>query len=225
MTEKTLNYFDRQFWASYAMRHEKVGPWQLPTVRPCYTVPKGVTGFDQLRPKTPRNLFVHWHSWDNEFETIWRNPQKHLRRLQEFPGIFMPDFSQFSDFDFPLCLWNLRRNRLLGNWYWENDVEVMPCATWWDEYSLEHCLDGLPKRSLIEVSNVNTCHTLESERIFEMGLNKVRDVLDPLAIILYGKRLKRPFDGPPILFFQNSHYTGNGCSYLNEEQLQLIKEA
>ena len=64
-------------------------------------------------------------------------------------------------------------NRLLGNWYWENDVEVMPCATWWNEYSLEHCLDGLPRRSLIEVSNVNTCHTPESERVFEMGLNKV----------------------------------------------------
>ena len=64
-----------------------------------------------------------------------------------------------------------------------------------------------------------------SDRLFNLGLCRVRDVLDPIAIVLYGRRLKGPFDGPPILFYQNSHYTGDGCSYLNTEQLQLIKEA
>lgn len=170
------------------------------------------------------DLFVHTHGWDNVFERFWRNPKKDLTLLVGFAGMFTPDFSQFRDFDFPLCLWNLRRNRILANWFLENEIEVLPSASWWDESSLDHCLDGLPKRSIIEVSNVNTRKDPQSDRIFDLGLKRVRDVLDPLAIVLYGNRLEKPFDGPPILYYQNSHYTGNGCSYLNQEQLQLMKE-
>ena len=224
MTHKTLRYFEKNFWASYAMRHAKSGPWQLLSVPPCYIQPKGVVGFDQIKRNTPRDLFVHTHGWDNIFERFWRSPKRDLPLLLDFAGMFTPDFSQFRDFDFPLCLWNLRRNRILANWFLENEIEVLPSASWWDESSLDHCLDGLPKRSIIEVSNVNTRKDPQSDRIFDLGLKRVRDVLDPLAIVLYGNRLEKPFDGPPILYYQNSHYTGNGCSYLNQEQLQLTKE-
>ena len=206
------------------MTHEKAGPWQLLTVPAYDVVPKGLVSFDQIRSNTPRDLFVHFHCWDNTFERLWNPSASDLSLLCEFHGVLPTDWSQFTDFDFGLNLWNLRRNRILANVLRENGLDVLPAATWWDESSLEHSLDGLPQHSLIEVSNVNTRCDPKSERLFDFGLHKVRDVLDPLAIILYGNPLRKPFDGPPIFFYQNSHYTSNGCSYRNQEQLQLIEE-
>ena len=225
MQERTRRYFDEKFQVSYVMTHEKTGPWQLLTLPAYDIVPKGMVAFDQIRANTPRDLFVHFHGWDDGFERLWRMGSKDISLLCEFHGALPPDWSQFTDFDFGLNLWNLRRNRIIANVMIESGIDVLPAATWWDEASLEHSLDGLPRHSLIEVSNVNTREDPNSDRLFNLGLCRVRDMLDPIAIVLYGRRLKTPFDGHPILFYQNSHYTGNGCSYLNQEQLQLIKEA
>ena len=222
MQKRTRRYFDSHFKASYVMTHERAGPWQLLTLPPYDIVPKGVVAFDQIRSGTPRDLFVHFHCWDDAFERLCQFREKDMSLIGEFRGAFPPDWSQFTDFDFGLNLWNLRRNRIIANCMLENGIDILPAATWWDEASLEHCLDGLPQHSLIEVSNVNTRGSLESKRLFNVGLRRVRDVLDPLAIILYGSPLEEPFDGPQVLFYQNSHHTGNGCSYLNQEQLQLI---
>lgn len=225
MLDRTRRFFDIKYHVSYAMAHEKAGPWQLLTLPPYDIIPKGLVAFDQIRSNTPRDLFVHFHCWDNMFERFWQPRKKDLSLLGEFHGALPIDWSMFTDFDFGLNLWNLRRNRIIANVLLENGIDVLPAATWWDDNSLEHSLDGLPHHSLIEVSNVNTHGDPERNRLFNLGLNRVRDVLDPLAIVLYGSPLTQPFDGPPILFYQNSHYTGNGCSYLNQEQFQLVKEA
>ncbi len=224
MRDRTKRYFDKRFHVSYVMAHAKAGPWQLLTLPPYDVVPKGVVAFDQIRAKTPRDLFVHFHCWDDTFERLWEFDNRDVSLIDEFHGVMPTDWSQFTDFDFGLNVWNLRRNRIIANMLLESGIDVMPAATWWDEASLEHSLDGLPRHSIIEVSNVNTKRTPECERLFEIGLYRVRDVLDPIAIALYGRPLTKTFDGPPILFYQNSHYTGNGCSYLNHEQLQLITE-
>lgn len=225
MTERTREYFERTFKLAYAKTLKTVGYWQLPVIPPCTILPKGVVGFDQIKHKTPRDLFVHFHCWDDRFERIWASSERDIALLAQFSGLFMPDFSLFSDMSPADCIHNLRRCRIMHMWYLDNGFDVMPSAKWWDEESLELCLAGLPRHSLISISNVGVRSDQKSMHIFRTGYERVCKVLDPPAILLYGSRLNECYSGPPIFFYQNTHHSGEGCSYLNQEQLQLIKEA
>ena len=100
----------------------------------------------------------------------------------------------------------------------------MPAAKWWSVESLEHCFDGLPKHSLISVSNVGTVRNNDGDHIFRIGYERMLEVLDPEGIILYGSIPKIPYPGPKPYFLQNTHHSGEGLSYLDIEQQQLTEE-
>ena len=224
MTDKTIRYFDRKFKLPFAKSLDRAGDWQLPVIPPCHILPKGVVAYDQIKVSTPRDLFVVFHCWDDRIENTWIDSESAIKKLSRFNGVFMPDFSMLTDMDFPLCVYNLWRCRVLARWFLENEIEVLPSAKWWNEKSLEHCFDGLPKHSLISVSNVATVRSRECDRLFRIGYERMLQVLDPAGVILYGSIPRIPYPGPKPYFFQNTHHSGEGLSYLGIEQQQLKEE-
>ena len=52
--------------------------------------------------------------------------------------------------------------------------------------SFEWCFDGVPHNSMIAVSSVGTQVDKEAKRLFEIGYNKMLEVLEPASIYFYG---------------------------------------
>jgi len=222
MTEKTRRYFESAYKLSYVNgMGDKVGRWKLPALPPCHVLPKGFVGFDQIKKDTPRDLTVHFHCWDDQEERFWLKTEKYLPLIDQFASAVMPDFSTFTDMAPAENLRNLYRSRVLARKMIDYGIIVLPSATWWDEESVDICLEGLPIGSLLEISNVGTSCSENGKRIFRYGVNRVMEMLKPSRIVLYGHRPDETFRNIPYEFCQNTHYSGTGMSYLNHEQLQL----
>lgn len=84
-------------------------------------------GFNELLTcRHPENAGVHFFLDDYQFERFWRQPQRYLSALAQFPLVIGPDFSLYTDFPEPLQRWNHYRNQLLTAWHTGADPAGSP---------------------------------------------------------------------------------------------------
>ena len=83
--------------------------------------------------------------------------------------------------------YNNYRRQWCGAYWQENGINVIPTIGWIYEDSFEWCLDGVPKDSLICISNVGASKTKALREGWVEGYHKVLDILTPKKILFYGK--------------------------------------
>lgn len=145
-------------------------------------------GFNEvITCKHPENAGVHFFLDDYQFERFWRQPERYLSALAQFPLVIGPDFSLYTDFPAPIQHWNHYRNQLLTAWLQHNGVCTIPAASWSDEDSFRWCFDGISKGGAVAVSTVGCLvHKDASEGLLD-GLKELIRQAEPSEILVYGK--------------------------------------
>jgi len=136
------------------------------------------------------NAFVCYYIDDYKFDGargIWHDSNQALKVLRHFEGIITPDFSTYQDFPEPIKIYATYRMRLFGYWAGKNGLQVINNVRWGTKETWKYCFDGIPKNDIVAIGTVGGSPLkLEDRERFEVGLNKMVEVLQPHTIIVYG---------------------------------------
>ena len=140
-----------------------------------------------LTLNNPQKYYVYFYIDDYQFERLWNQPSKYLTILKKFKGVIAPDFSLYIDMPKAMQIWNVYRSRVLA-YYWSiNGINVVPNATWSDEWSYSWCFEGLPKNAIIAVSSIGCVKNNKALLNFCKGFSEMEKQLNPTNILFFGK--------------------------------------
>lgn len=180
-----------------------IGQFEMPKLEPVQVDldnPK-VIGFNYaVKEKHPEDKIVHFFLDDYQFERVWNNPDRYLTVLSKFKAVLTPDFSMYTDFPFPVQLFNQYRRQWCGAYWQENGINVIPTICWSTPDSFDWCFDGIPEDSLVCISTVGGFSSRQSKEAWLKGYHKALEVLHPSKILLFGKHFPEiEFDGPMVV--------------------------
>ena len=170
-----------------------VGKYDMPEIAPVYEIPEvnRHVEFDYcLRLREDRydrsKIGVHFFEDDYKFERVWTNPDRYGEMLSKFGYIIGPDFSVYADFPLPVRIFNFYRNNWLAK-YWQTcyNIIVVPTVMWGTEETWDWCFDGLPKNSIVAVSNVGTQQSKIERDYFYNGYIEMLNRLNPSKILFF----------------------------------------
>ena len=171
---------------------EVAGKYGMPVIEPVYELPKvdRFIEFDYCnRVRGDRsNLGVHFFEDDYKFERVWTSPARYGEMLSQFGFVIGPDFSVYGDFPFPVRLYNYYRNNWLVK-YWQMcyNMIVVPTVMWGEEDTWDWCFDGLPKHSIVAVSNVGVGNSRAEKEYFSNGYHEMLRRLEPSKILFFSR--------------------------------------
>lgn len=169
---------------------ETAGKYDMPIIEPVYELPKvdRFIEFDYCnRVRGDRsNIGVHFFEDDYKFERVWTGPDRYGEMLSQFGFIIGPDFSVYGDFPFPVRLYNYYRNNWLVK-YWQTcyNMIIVPTVMWGEEDTWDWCFDGLPKHSIVAVSNVGVGNSAAEKKYFADGYHEMLRRLEPSKILFF----------------------------------------
>lgn len=191
-----LNLFDN---------HLVEGKFDIPCMVPTKYVPSALLGFNYMKTSLNYDSAIHFFIDDYQFERVWNQPDTYYKMLMMFDGVLTPDFSLYLDMPKVMQIWNVYRSRLLGQWWQNRGLRVVPTVSWSDEASFEFCFDGIPEKSVLAVSTVGVMKDSESLKLFKNGLKELVSRKHPLKLIAYGNRIKEyDYEGCDVVYFGNS---------------------
>lgn len=153
-----------------------------------------------------KDYFVHFYIQDYLFNRIWNNPQRYIDVLKEYKGIVMPDFSLYTDMPEPLQRFNHYRNLWFARMCQMQGITVIPSPNWSTKDSLEWCLDGMPKDSVIMLSAVGSIKNPQVFDNFIYCAKYMEKRLQPSHILL--RCPKKSYD-------KLKSYIDTSCSFVN----------
>lgn len=130
---------------------------------------------------------LHFYSDDYQFERVWAQPEVYLELLRQFAFVVETDFSMYLDFPEPLQKWNHYRNQLLGAWWQQQGLWVIPSASWSDQASFAWAFEGLPENSTVAISTVGCVKGRELYGYFMDGVRELIRQKQPTGLLVYGK--------------------------------------
>lgn len=149
---------------------------------------------------TPENKGVHFFVDDYQFARLWNKPDIYLEKLRQFKFVLAPDFSTYSDMPRAMQIYNHYRKHWIARYLTEHNIAVIPTISWSTPDSFEWCFDGEPRGSVVAISNVSCLRNPTARRLFDLGFEKMKEVLQPSAILCYGAELDGTINIKP-------HYT------------------
>lgn len=171
-----------------------VGKYQFPQVHAVTEMPdiNSWVQFNYVKStrKERKKTGVNFYVVDQQFERIWNFPDRYAKELSEFGAVVGPDFSTFLDFPEAVRIWNTYRNRWITRYWQEKGLTVIPEVGWGLEDSWDWCFDGLPKHSIVSVSNVGSMTTRVDRENFMRGYNEMLRRLDPLLVLFYCHKIE-----------------------------------
>ncbi len=152
---------------------------------------------------------IHFFIHDYKFECVYENAEYSLEKLKQYYAVCSPDFSLYMDMPLLLQMYNTFKNRWCGAYWQSKGLNVIPTISWSDEKSFEFCFDGIEKNSVVAVS-VHGNHKCKDE--FLLGYKKMLEVINPRAIICYGKPFPE-MKSDPLIVFPYNHYEHGEAKY------------
>ncbi|MDN2452512.1 DUF4417 domain-containing protein [Lactobacillus sp. UCMA15818] len=177
--------------------------FEMPILKAERAIPTQLTGFNYALSKSEHNSFIHFYLDDYQFERVWNSPKKYVELFKKFDGIFTPDFSLYKDMPLPIQIYNVYRSRVLGRYYQDLGIKVIPTVSWSDEKSFDFCFEGLPTHSIVTVSTVGIMNNKFNKEMFIKGFNEMIERIDPREVLIYGKSIDVDFDR--IEYFENKN--------------------
>ena len=170
-----------------------VGKYDIPQLEPTYDYEIGEIkewiGFNYvLSDKDPQGKAVHFFIDDYQFERVFNNPDKYIKKLQQYECVLSPDFSPYGDMPHVTQIFNHYRKHWCARYFQENGIKVIPtirCST--DERSLEWYLDGEPCEGVVAYSSMWIKEDTESYDIAKKEWCGMIEKLKPTKVFLYGK--------------------------------------
>ena len=145
----------------------------------------------KINPDYHYDAFIHFYIDDQKFDGprkgIWKQPFDALDIIRHFSGAITPDFSTYADFPDPINRYNTYRMRAFGRWLGENGIPIINNVRWGDEETWDYCFDGIPYNSMVAIGTVASgIKLLKNRPIFEKGLFRMIDCINPNPVIIFG---------------------------------------
>ena len=181
------------------------GKYGMPTLEWESYTPESLLGFNYVKSAKNFDVGIHFFIDDYQFERLWNAPEKYLETLKRFDCVLTPDFSLYLNMPLVMQMWNIYRSRLLGQYWQDNAITVIPTVSWGDEKTFDFCFDGLPERSTLAVSTVGILKETQSVEIFKNGIRELVKRKHPNTLVVYGRPIKDyDFEGVKTVHFSNS---------------------
>ena len=153
---------------------------------------------------------IHFFIHDYRFESVYENAEYVTQKLSQYYALCSPDFSLYMDMPILLQMYNTFKNRWCGAYFQSLGLKVIPTISWSDERSFDFCFDGVEKGSVVAISTHGN-HKCREE--FMLGYNKMLEILEPSAILCYGKPF--PEMKGNIKVFPYNHHEHSEAEYGN----------
>ena len=165
-----------------------VGDYGIPALRPVQLEEKldWIRFNHSLRDPYPDRHGVQFFTDDYLFQRVWHDPPRYARFLAQFKAVLTPDFSIFTDYPFPVQIYNHWRRHQLGAYWQQCGLTVVPTIGWMGEESYDWCFDGEPEESTVAVSSVGVMKNKDARKIFIAGYKEMMLRLQPTKIIFFG---------------------------------------
>ncbi len=200
----------KDIWNAFMVDGASFGKHDIPFC-PCTTtdIPKDQITWDEAKnihrkhiSKKERDYFVdvyiNWYIDDYKFDSyhgIWHNYNSALNIIRHFAGVITPDFSTYQDFPYPIKIKATYKMRAFGYWLGKQGINVINNVRWGTEESFDYCFEGIPENSIVSIGTVGGGpRKLIDRGRFEIGLNKMIEILHPHTILVYGSANGTCFD-------------------------------
>ncbi|PMB89263.1 DUF4417 domain-containing protein [Varibaculum cambriense] len=180
------------------------GKYDIPTLTPVDTIPEDLIPFNYLLTSSPdKRKAVHFFLDDYQFERCWKRPYKYLNLLSGYQAVLTPDFSLYLDMPKALKIWNTYRSRLIGQ-YWQNQgLTVIPTVSWAEPDSYKYAFDGLPIGATLAVSTVGVMMNRQSQKLWKQGAEHLLRTLHPKTLLIYGNPINIDPVDTELIYYQN----------------------
>ncbi|WP_276908232.1 DUF4417 domain-containing protein [Peptoniphilus duerdenii] len=142
--------------------------------------------FEKRNLYNGKNVGIHFYSYDGAFKQIINNPEKYRDELKKFNAVISPDFSICYDMPIPRQIYSTYMNRVMGAYYQNNGIKVIPNVRWGDSRSYEFCFEGLEKEGTYAIGSYGQIKRNSNRYYFEKGLEEFFKRLNPEKIYVCG---------------------------------------
>lgn len=180
------------------------GFYQMPIIKKIDYIPKDLISFNYAKTAKDKDVGVHFYIDDYQFERVWNNPVMYVDILKEFDCVLTPDFSLYLDMPLAMKIWNVYRNRLIGQIMQDYGIKVIPNVSWAEKDTFQFCFDGIEKGSIVSISTIGVKKDPEAKAIWEAGVTEMIKRIKPKAILVYGGKIE--YDYPKdidVIYFEN----------------------
>ena len=179
------------------------GKYQMPIIQNDNYIPDDLIGFNYAKTSENKKTGIHFYLDDYQFERIWNNPDEYVDLLSEYECILSPDFSLYMDMAYAVKIWNVYRSRLIGQYYQQRGIKVIPTISWAEKETFEFCFDGIPKGSIVSVSTIGVKRDEEALKIWKDGMDAMIEHIQPSTILVYGGKLDYDYKNINVIYFDN----------------------
>lgn len=179
--------------------------FQMPIIKAMNEYPEELIGFNYAKTSKSFSQGIHFYLDDYQFERVWNQPERYAEMLRKFYFVCTPDFSLYSDMPRPLQIYNTYRSRLLGAWWQEKGINVIPTISWSDAASFDFCFNGIEPGGVVTVSTVGVIKNLAAREMWLAGMEELLKRIKPSKILIYGKQIEFDSRGATLMYFSNSN--------------------
>lgn len=177
--------------------------WQMPIIKNDNFIPSKLIGFNYAKTSKEKNVGIHFYLDDYQFERLWNKPEEYVDILKQYNCILSPDFSLYMDMPMPMKIWNIYRSRLIGQYYQNQGIKVIPTLSWAEEETFEFCFEGIPKGSIVSISTIGVKKNKEALKIWKAGVNELIRRIEPTTILIYGGKLDYDYGNIEVIYYEN----------------------
>lgn len=172
-------------WAIGSLRYTELG---IPQLTQCDAIPDSLFPWEE-KSKYKGAEAIHFYCEDVYLSSIWNSAKRYpVPAVVRKAGCALtPDYSVFTDWPYPLNLWQVYKARLLGALWTSNGINVIPSLMWGHPTQFEYLFDGLPYGGTFAIS---TGHSSQDEKIFKEFYIEALARCQPSAMLVYGQSLK-----------------------------------
>ena len=179
------------------------GFYQMPIIKNNNFIPKDIIGFNYAKTSKEKNVGIHFYLDDYQFERLWNKPEDYIDILKEYDCIFSPDFSLYVDMPMAMKIWNIYRSRLIGQYYQNQGIKVIPTLSWAEKETFEFCFEGIPKGSIVSISTIGVKKNKEALKIWKEGVDELIKRIKPSTILIYGGKLDYDYGNIKVVYYEN----------------------
>ena len=168
--------------------------FQIPILHSSKLLPNKLIPFSKAFATKDFEQWIHFYEDDKNFLRVWNQPKKYLPLPEKFYGVISPDFSIQRNMPFFMKLDSLAKGRVLGNWWQQNGIEVIPNVRFNGDSTYKFVFEGLDKNSNLAVGSLGCIKNREERRYFVEGLRELMERLKPKNLVVYGAAPKKIFE-------------------------------
>ena len=181
------------------------GFYQMPVIHNNYFIPEKIKSFNYALTSSDKECGIHFYIDDYQFERVWNSPQEYVHTLGQYECIFSPDFSLYMDMPIAMKLWNVYRSRLIGQYYQNCGMRVIPTVSWGEKETFAFCFDGIEENSIVSVSTIGVKNDAEAFKIWTDGIDELIKRKKPSTILVYGGKVEYDYKNIKVVYFDNEN--------------------